>query len=129
MSGKCVIDRPKQFAGYAQQSIKGLTSLYLPAAEVMAEPVGFDMAPKIPETLQVHMVRRLLNDHKVPYLEFSKTPSDTDPYFAQFHEEGACGHPENGTDDNHCSYCEEKKERKISSGNSKYFNRRNFSVY
>lgn len=106
MSGKCVIDTPKQFADYAQQSIKGLTSLYLPAAEVMAEPVGIDLAPKIPETLQVHMVRRLFNDQKVPYLEFSKTASDTDPYFTQFYGEGACGHPENGTNDNHCGYCE-----------------------
>ena len=81
MSGKCVIETPKQFAEYAEKSIKGLTSLYLPANEVMTEPDGTDLAPKIPETLQVHMLKRLFNDQKVPYIEFFKTASDTEPYF------------------------------------------------
>ena len=37
MSGKCVIDTPKQVAEYADKAVTSITSLYLPA-DVLIEP-------------------------------------------------------------------------------------------
>ena len=108
MSGKCVIDTPKQFAEHADKSIKGITSLYLPSDEVMTEPDGMDLSPKIPETLKIHMIKCLFDHQKVSYIEFYKTASDPEPYFTQFYGEVACGHPKHGTDDNHCGGCLEE---------------------
>ena len=69
MSGKCVIDAPQQFADQADQMITGITSLYL-LEEVLVEPEDIEKAPRIKDTLQVHMVKKLFDNQKVPYLEF-----------------------------------------------------------
>ena len=45
MSGKCVIDTPKQFAEYAENAVKGITSLYLPTEEVLKEPDDIGNSP------------------------------------------------------------------------------------
>ena len=38
MSGKCVIDTPKEFAEYSKKAVKGITSLYLPSEDVLVDP-------------------------------------------------------------------------------------------
>ena len=38
MSGKCVMNIPKQFTEYADRSVKGITSFYLPTKEASKEP-------------------------------------------------------------------------------------------
>ena len=60
MSGKCVIDKPQQFADHADKKITGKTSLYLLEEEVLVEPEDIEKAPKIKETLQVHMVKKAI---------------------------------------------------------------------
>ena len=47
MSGKYVIDNPKLFA---EKSIESITSLYLPADEVLIEPDDIEESLKIKET-------------------------------------------------------------------------------
>ena len=96
MSGKCVIDTPKQFAEHAEKVAKGITSLY-----VLVDPDDIEVSPSIHEMLQVHMVKR----HFVPYLEFYRMTTDTKPFFTQFYEEGAFGHQKIAADDNHCGFC------------------------
>ena len=70
MSGKCVIDTPKQFAEYAESAVKGITSLYLPTEEVLKEPDDMRNSPRITDTLQFHKVKRCCDNRKVCFLEF-----------------------------------------------------------
>ena len=58
ISEKCVIDTPTQFVQYAERSVKGITSLYLPTEEVLKELEDIENSPKIKDTLQIHMVKR-----------------------------------------------------------------------
>ena len=37
MSGKCVIDTPRPIADHADKAVKGITSLYIPAVNVLIE--------------------------------------------------------------------------------------------
>ena len=37
MSGKCVIDTPRPIAEHADKAVKGITSLYRPAEDVLIE--------------------------------------------------------------------------------------------
>ena len=105
MSGKCVIDTPKEFAEHAEKVVKGITSLYLPAEDVLVEPDDIEVSPRIHETLQVHMVKRRFDQRNFHYLEFYRIATDTRPFFTQFYEEGAYGHQKIVADDNHCGYC------------------------
>ena len=59
MQGECVIDTPKQFAEYAERSVKGITSLYLPTEEFLKEQEDIESSPRITDTLQIHIVKRL----------------------------------------------------------------------
>ena len=86
MSGKCVIDTPKEFAEHAEKVVKCITSLYLPADDVLVEPDDIEVSPRIHETLQVHMVKRRFDQRNVPYLEFYRMATDTKPFFTQFYE-------------------------------------------
>ena len=105
MSAKCVIDKPKEFAEHAEKVVKGITSLYLPAEDVLVEPDDIEVSPRMHEMLEVHMVKRRLGQRNVPYLEFYRMATDTKPFFTQFYEEGACGHQKIAAGDNHCRYC------------------------
>ena len=58
-SGKSLINTPKEFSTYADKIVDGVTSLYLAADEVLEEPAETEKAPKIPQTLQIHKVKRL----------------------------------------------------------------------
>ena len=104
MSGKCVIDMPKEFAEYAEKAVQGITSLYLPSQDVLVKPGDIDVSPKIHETLQVHMVKRFFDQQNVLYLQFFKMATDAKPFFTQFYEERACGH-QKITADYHCGLC------------------------
>ena len=105
MSEKCVIDTPKEFAEHAEKVVRGITSLYLPAEDVLVEPDEIEVSPRIHETLQVHIVKRCFDRRNIPYLEFYRMTTDTKPFFTQFYEEEACGHQKIAADDNDCGYC------------------------
>ena len=105
MSGKCVIDTPREFTEHAEKVVKGITSLYLPAEDLLVKPDDIQVSPRIYETLQVHMVKRRFDQRNVPSLELYGMATDTKPFFTQFYEEGACGHQKIAADDNHCGYC------------------------
>ena len=61
MSGKYVTDAPKQFAEHADKAVKGITSLYLPAEDVLIEPDNIKASPRIKDTLQIHMIKRFFD--------------------------------------------------------------------
>ena len=71
MSGKCVVNTPKQFAEYEERSVKGIAFLYLPTEEVLKEPDNIESSPSITGTLQIHMVKIIFDNRKVCFLELS----------------------------------------------------------
>ena len=109
-SSKCIINSAKEFAEYAEESIEGISSLYLPRDNVIQEPQGIDVAPKIPETLKIHKVRHCYDKNKVCYLEFYHLASDEKPFFTQFYRSESdpevCGHVTlDSIDENLCALC------------------------
>ena len=102
ISRKCVIDTPKPFAEHADKAVKGITSLYLPAEDVLIEPDDIEVSPAIKDTLQIHMIKRFFDEQNVPYLPFFKMATEEKPFFTQFYEGAACGRQKIAADDNHC---------------------------
>ena len=82
-SGKIQITSAESFANYAEATIDGIKSLYLPEDEVFDEPSDNEDAPKIPGTLEVHKVTRDYNEDGVCNLNFFKMASDEKPFFRQ----------------------------------------------
>ena len=62
MSGKTVIDTPKPFAEHADKAVKGITSLYLSAEEVLIEPDDIEVSPRIEDIIQIHMIIRFFDE-------------------------------------------------------------------
>lgn len=85
MSGKGYINTPQEFAEYAAKTVKGITSLYLPADEVLVEPDDIDKSPKIKDTLKVHVVKRSFDQQRIPVLKFFKFATDEKPFFTQYY--------------------------------------------
>ena len=48
-SGKVTINSAKEFAEYANKTITGISSLYMPIAQVIEEPKDINEAPKFPK--------------------------------------------------------------------------------
>ena len=70
MSNKCLIKSAEEFSNHANKVVNGITSLYLPESDLLAEPDNIEEAPKIPETLSVHMLGRNFNEDSVCLFEF-----------------------------------------------------------
>ena len=64
VSNKYMIKNAKDFAEYANKTINGITSIYMPVYELLTEPDNIENAPKIPETLSIHKVARSFNEDK-----------------------------------------------------------------
>ena len=105
MSGKCIIGTSKSFAEHAYKAVKGITSLYLPAEDVLIEHQDIEASPRIKDILQIHMIKRFFDEHNVHYLQFFKMATDKKPFFTQFYGEGACSHQKIAANDNHCGSC------------------------
>ena len=101
MSGKCVIDTPTPFMEHVGKAVKGITSIFLPAEDVLIEPEDIEASPRIRDTLQIYMFKRFFDEQNFPYLQFFKRATDEKPFFTQFYGEGACGHQKIAADDNH----------------------------
>ena len=84
MSGKYLIDTPKQFAEYTERSVKGITSLFLPIEEILKEPKDIESSPRITYTLQIHMVKRLFDNRNVCFLEFYHLATDNEQFLHNF---------------------------------------------
>ena len=88
MFGKSVTDTPKPFAEHAEKAVKGITSLYLPAEDVLIEPKDIEASPRIKDTLQIHMIKWFFYEQNVPYLQFLKMATNEKRFFTQFYGEG-----------------------------------------
>ena len=113
-SGKIQITSAESFANYAEATIDGIKSLYLPEDEVFDEPSDIEDAPKIPGTLEVHKVTRDYNEDGVCNLNFFKMASDEKPFFRQWYrrpgDPEVCDHPVLPLKydiDNTCASCKE----------------------
>ena len=65
----------------------------MPLEEVLIEPESVSKAPKIPGTLEVHMVRRSFSSDGVCKLEFYHTIADQS-WYRKDSDLVVCGHPE-----------------------------------
>ena len=57
MSGKCVTNIPNQLAEHGDKAVKGVTSLQLPAGDVLIEPGDIEASPRIKNILQILMIK------------------------------------------------------------------------
>ena len=105
MPGKCVIDTPKPFAEHADKAVKGTTSLYLLAEDVLIESDDIEASSRIKNTLQIHIITRFFDEQNILYWQFFKMATNGKPFFTQFYGEGACGHQKIPVDDNFCGSC------------------------
>ena len=80
-----MIKNAKDFAEYANKTISGITSIYMPINELLTEPDNIENAPKIPETLSIHKVTRSFNEDNIRFIDFFPVANDDDPFFTQFY--------------------------------------------
>ena len=80
MPYKCLIKNAKDFAEYANKTISGITSIYMPINELLTEPDNTENAPKIPETLSIHKVTRSFNEDNVCFIDFFRVANDDDHF-------------------------------------------------
>ena len=96
MSNKYIIKNAKDFAEDANKTISGITSIYMSMYELLTEPDNIENAPKIPETLSIHKVKRSFNEDNVCFIDFFRVTNDDDPFFTQFYRKDedseVCGH-------------------------------------
>ena len=76
MSEKYLIDTPKPFAEHVNKAAKGITSLCLPAEDVLIEPGDIEVSLIIKGIFQIHMIERYFGEQNVPYLQFFKMATD-----------------------------------------------------
>ena len=79
-SGKAIINYAKEFAEYADKTIKGISFKYMSSGNVIVEQEEIKTAPKIPETLKIHKFVRSMQKGKDPSLHFSYLASNDDPF-------------------------------------------------
>ena len=79
-----MIDILQQFVDHADKMTTGIRSLYQPEKEILVEPEDIEKVPRIKDALQVHMVERLFNILKFPYLEFFNLATDK-PSFTRYY--------------------------------------------
>jgi len=108
------INDAESFAEYADNTINGIKSLYLPESHVFDEPDDIENAPRIVGTLEVHKVGREFNDDGVCKLKFFKVATDAKPFFQQWYrrpgDPEVCDHPVLSLlfdQDNTCASCRE----------------------
>ena len=66
---------------HADRAVKGITSLYLPAEDVLIEPDDIEASQRIKDTLQIHMIKRFFDEQNVPYLQFFEMATDEKSFF------------------------------------------------
>ena len=120
MSNKCLIKSAEEFSNHANKVVNGITSLYLPESDLLAEPDNIEEAPKIPETLSVHMLVRNFNEDSVCSINFFNLATDVEPFFTQFYikdgDPEVCGHemlPLSFDPDQTCAFCKGRYEGKV----------------
>ena len=113
MSNKCLIKNAKDFAEYANKTINGITSIYIPINGLLTEPDNIDNASKIPETLSIHKVTRSFNEDNICVIDFFRVANDDDPFFTYRKDDDpeVCGHedlPLLFDVDQICAFCKAK---------------------
>ena len=69
-SEKVNIRDAKYFSSYANLILKGITSLYMPSEEVLAEPENVSKIPKIPGALELYKISKSFNSDGVCKQDF-----------------------------------------------------------
>ena len=83
--GQAIINVAKEFAEYADETIKGISSLNMLSDDVIVEQEEIKRAPKIPETLKIHKFVRYMEKGRDPSFHFYYLTSDDDPFHVRNH--------------------------------------------
>ena len=109
MSGKTIVNDTKEFAEYADKTIKVISFLYMSSDDVIVEQEEIKTAPKIPETLKIHKFVRSMGKVKDPSFHFYYLASDDDPFPVQSYPSPSlleCKHMiQEVIDENFCISC------------------------
>ena len=82
-SGKAIINDAKEFAEYADKTIKRISSLYMMSDDVIVQQEEIKAAPKIPETHKTHKFVGSMKKGKYPWFHFCYLAFDHDPFHGQ----------------------------------------------
>ena len=94
----------KTISGTCRQS-KGITSLCLPAEDVLIEPDDIEASPRNKDTLPIHMIKQFPDEQNVPYLQIFKLATDKKAFLKQFYGKRVWGHQIISSDNNYCGSC------------------------
>ena len=112
MSNKCLIKNGKDFAEYANKTINGITSIYMPINDLLTQPDNIENAPKIPETLSIHKVTRSFNEDNIFLLiSFVWLMTVISQFYRTDDDPEVCGHenlPLLFDVDQTCAFCKAK---------------------
>ena len=108
-SGKTIVNDAKEFAEYADKTIKVISFLYMSSDDVIVEQEEIKAAPKIPDTLNIHEFVRSMGKVKDPSCHFYYVASDDDPFPVQSYPSPSlleCKHMiQEVIDENFCISC------------------------
>ena len=86
MSNKCLIKNAKDSAEYANKTISGITSIYMPINKLLTQPDNIQNAPKIPETLSIYKLTRIFNEDNICFIDFFHVANGDNSFFTQFYQ-------------------------------------------
>ena len=96
-SSKCIITSPKDFADYANATEWHQSPLYICLkVSYWKNLMQVKNAPTIPQTLQIHKIKRCLTPNGVCCLKFFYLATDNEHFFTQYYRKDddpeVCGH-------------------------------------
>ena len=110
--GRLSISTSNKFSDAGQKLVPSITSVYLPLSEILEEPGDINEVPKIPETPQIHKVKRSYNLQGIPVIEFFKLSNEELPYHTHYYgkptDPDMCGHRGSNVDQTKCGHCFKK---------------------
>ena len=108
-SGRLSVSTPKEFSDATQKLVPSITSVYLALSQIFEEPDDIIEALKIPETLQIHKIKRSYNLQGISLIEFFKLSNGKLPYHTHYYGKrtdlDVFSHHELNVDENTCRYC------------------------
>ena len=82
-------DSLKDFTMRASHLIQSITRLYLPKKDIFEELAGIETAPCTKSTLDVHKVKRKINEQSIIFLEFYRLSFDQKPFYTLFYRKSS----------------------------------------
>ena len=103
LSGKTIINTPKEFAEFAN-TVSTISRLYLLNEDLLEEPDHVKDCTPISNTIKAHKIVQSYTSKGVPCSKFFYLSNNEKPHFVQWYD-FACSYYKNEVDDNTCCHC------------------------